>query len=292
MRKIALSPRSRFRSSVGKVTAEIEWGTPHPALRGAVMRYQGYAERAAGPVTFRELPCTYTPVIIDLDAGWSIADGRAESAPIRLGSFVAGLTDGPVLVAHGGSARCVQVDLTPLGARRLLGLPMSELANRSVPIENVLGRWGHELVQRVGEAPDWATRFALVDWALRARLAETPPVDSELAWSLGRLVDSGGAAVIGDLAGELGWSHRRLIARFRDAVGLPPKLVARIVRFERLITLVATDPAIDWACAAATCGYFDQAHLAREVRDLAGVTPTELRADRVNFVQDDVALPA
>ena len=55
MRKIALSPRSRFRSSVGKVTAEIEWGTPHPALRGAVMRYQGYAERAADPVTFREL---------------------------------------------------------------------------------------------------------------------------------------------------------------------------------------------------------------------------------------------
>ncbi len=218
--------------------------------------------------------------------------GRTESAPIRLGSFVAGLTDGPVLVRHDGSARCLQVDLTPLGARRLWGLPMSELANRSVPIEDVLGRWGHELVQRVGDVPDWATRFALVDRALRARLAEAPPVDTELAWSLGQLVGSGGGAVIGNLADELGWSHRRLIARFRDAVGLPPKLMARIVRFERLLTLLAANPAIDWASAAATCGYFDQAHLVREVRDLAGITPTELRAERVNFVQDDVALLA
>jgi AraC-like DNA-binding protein len=85
----------------------------------------------------------------------------------------------------------------------------------------------------------------------------------------------------------LGWSHRRLIARYRDAVGLPPKLVARIVRFERLAALVSEDPLTDWANAALACGYFDQAHLAREVRVLADITPTELRMQTVNSVQDD-----
>ena len=98
--------------------------------------------------------------------------------------------------------------------------------------------------------------------------------------------------MIGDLAGELGWSHRRLIARYRDSVGLPPKLVARIVRFERLTAHLIANPAVDWAGAAVGCGYFDQAHLAREVRELADVTPTELRAATVNFVQDDGARPA
>ncbi len=98
--------------------------------------------------------------------------------------------------------------------------------------------------------------------------------------------------MIGDLAGDLGWSHRRLIARYRDAVGLPPKLVARIVRFEHLTARIATEPAIDWGAAATACGYFDQAHLAREVRELADVTPTELRAATVNSVQDDAARPA
>jgi AraC-like DNA-binding protein len=276
---------------VAGVSATFLAGTPHPELRGVVIRYEGYEERAAGPVTVRELPCTFVPIIIDLDAGWSVAH-RHHAVPLRLDSFIAGVTDGPVVVGHRGSARCLQVDLTPLGARRLVGMPMSELANQTVPIEDVLGRFGHRLVQRVGDAPDWPTRFALIDDAIRARLAEAAPVDAGVAWSLDRIVASGGATVIGDLAGELGWSHRRLIARYRDAVGLPPKLVARIVRFERLIAHLTRDPAADWAAAATACGYFDQAHLAREVRELADITPTELRASTVNFVQDDATLPA
>jgi AraC-like DNA-binding protein len=279
------------RTSVGRVSATFVTGTPHPSLRDVVLRYEGYEERTAGPVMFRELPCTFVPVIIDLDAGWSVAH-RQHTMPLQLGSFVAGVTEGPVLVRHDGSARCLQIDLTPLGARRLVGLPMNELANQSVPIDDVLGRFGRDLVQRVGEAPDWSARFALIDRAFRARLTDAAPVDAGVAWSLGRIVASGGTAVIGELADELGWSHRRLIARYRDTVGLPPKLVARIVRFERLTAHLTTDPALDWAAAATACGYFDQAHLAREVRELAGITPTELRATTVNFVQDETALPA
>jgi AraC-like DNA-binding protein len=278
---------------VSGVSLEFLRGAPQPALRGAVVRYTGYAERAPGPVRFRELPCTYVPVIIDLDAGWSIADARRPERPAeRLGSFVAGLADGPVLVEHAGSARCLQVDLAPLAARRFLGVPMSELANRTVALDDVLGRSAGELVERVAEAPSWAEGFALVDRALAARLAEAPPEDAAVAWSLGRLAAIGGGAAIGGLAAELGWSHRRLISRFRDALGLPPKLVARIIRFERLTGLLTADAEVDWARAAVACGFFDQAHLAREVRDLAGVTPTDLRALGDNSVQDDGALAA
>lgn len=276
---------------MARVSASFAAGTPHPSLRGVVLRYEGYDERGGPPVVFRELPCTFVPIIIDLDAGWSVAH-KQHAEPLRLGSFVAGITDGPVLVGHGGSASCLQVDLSPLGARRLVGMPMSELANQSVPIDDVFGRYGRELVQRVADLPDWPSRFALIDQAIRARLADAAPVDAGVAWSLRRITASGGAAAIGDLAGELGWSHRRLIARYRDAVGLPPKLVARIVRFERLTAHISTRPAIDLATAATTCGFFDQAHLAREVRELAGITPTELRATTVNFVQDGNARPA
>jgi AraC-like DNA-binding protein len=276
------------------VSAEFVRAAPHPALAGAVIRQTGFAERSPGPVTFRELPCTYVPVIIDMDAGWSIADGRRPERPAeRLGSFVAGLADGPVVVSHGGSARCLQVDLAPLAARRLLELPMSELANRSVSLEDVLGPAAHELAGRVADAPGWPERFALVERALAARLADAPALDPGVVWSLGVLAGSGGRVPIGALAGELGWSHRRLIARFRDAVGMPPKRVARILRFERLTALIGAEPAIGWARAAAECGFADQAHLAREVRDLSGLTPTRLVADEtVNSVQDLAADPA
>lgn len=259
-------------------------GTPHPSLRDVVLRYEGFEDRGGTPVTFRELPCTFVPIIVDLDAGWTIAH-RGTSAH-HLGSFVAGVTDSVVVVGHRGTARCLQIDLTPLGARRLLGVPMSELANATVPVDAVLGTSGRRLVQRIGDAATWPERFAVVDRALRARLDSAPSIDSGVEWSLSRIARTSGAVSIGDLAAQLGWSHRKLITRYRDAVGLPPKRVARITRFERLTAAVRDEPTADWSEVAVACGYFDQAHLAREVRELAEVTPTVLRAELVNFVQD------
>lgn len=265
------------------VTATTVAGVAHPGLRGIVLGYSGYTDRGAGPVTFCELPSTVVPIIIELESGWTVTHTRtARAAAVRLDSFVAGVTEGAVLVSHPGSVDCLQVDLTPVGARRLFGLPMSELANISVPIEVALGRFGRDLVQRVGDvpstggAPDWAARFAAVDAVLQARLSESEPVDSSVAWSLRRIERSGGRAVVGHLAAELGWSHRRLIARYRDTVGVPPKTVARITRFERLSALVQARPDLDWAVAASDCGYFDQAHMVRDVRELTGQTPTKL----------------
>ncbi|WP_131809584.1 helix-turn-helix domain-containing protein [Mycolicibacterium iranicum] len=259
-------------------------GTPDPSVRDVVLRYEGFAVSGGGPAVFREVACTFVPIIIDLDKGWAVSHREhVGSAPLRLNSFVAGLTDGPVLVGHAGSARCLQVDLTPLGARRVLGLPLAELANRSVSIEAVLGRDGAQLVERIGDAATWQERFAIVDDALVRRLRDAVDVDAEVAWSLERIVASGGNLAVGTLATELGWSHRKLIARYRDAVGLPPKAVARIVRFERVCARLRGGAGL--AVAAAECGYFDQAHLSREVRELAGITPGELQGS-VNSVQD------
>ena len=103
---------------------------------------------------------------------------------------------------------------------------------------------------------------------------------------------SGGRVAIAGLARELGWSHRRLIARFRDQVGLAPKRVSRIVRFERTLQAIAAEPGGQLARVAAACGFADQAHLAREVADLASLTPTQLRDEVVNSVQDPVVAPA
>lgn len=194
-------------------------GTPHPALRGAALRYEGFEDRRGTPTTFRELPCTFAPVIIDLDAGWTIVYGGAEAQWLR--SFVAGVTDGVVVVGHGGTARCLQIDLTPLGARRLLGVPMSELANATVPVEAVLGAFGSDLVERIGNASTWRERFALIDEALRARLADAPPVDAAIAWSLRRITAAGGNLSIGVLADrprlESSHAHRAVSRRRRPA---------------------------------------------------------------------------
>jgi AraC-like DNA-binding protein len=272
------------------MTAEHVQAAPAPALRGAVVRLTGYRDRAAGPVRFTEMPGTFVPVILDLGDGWWVGDARRPDAPLdRFGTFVAGLTGAPVAVEHAGSAHCLQVDLRPRAARRLLGVPMHELTGRTVALDDVLGAGAGELVARIAEASGWPARFALVQRAVAARLADAPPLRPEVGWALGRITSRERPARVGDVAAELGWSHRRLIARFRDEVGMAPKLVARIARFERARRLMAAEPALGLASVAARCGYADQAHLSREVAELAATTPTGLRSSSVNSVQDPAA---
>jgi AraC-like DNA-binding protein len=84
---------------------------------------------------------------------------------------------------------------------------------------------------------------------------------------------------VGALAGEVGWSRKHLINRFRDQVGLSPKVMARVLRFHRAVDLLAHGVP-SYVDVAVTCGFYDQAHMNREFRALAGCTPGELAAPR------------
>lgn len=240
-------------------------GTPDPRLRGCVASYGGWAEYAPHPVRRLEVPFPGVPMILSF--GPSLLVGG-----VRQRSFVAGLDDRATVTEYAGEQRGIQVNLTPLGARRLLGLPMEQLARTVVALEDLLG--GDELVERLCDAPSWPERFAVLDDVLLRRLADAPPVDARLLHAWARLRASDGAVEIGALAAEVGWSRRHLSARFRSEVGLPPKTVARILRFDRVARTLRRRDGAGLADIAYACGYADQAHLNRDFREFAGTTPT------------------
>ena len=103
-----------------------------------------------------------------------------------------------------------------------------------------------------------------------------------------RLAATGGAVPIGELAREVGWSHKHLIARFRQQVGLAPKTAARLLCFNAVWRHLDEGRPLDWGLVAAETGYADQAHLVREFRQFTGTTPTGFPA-KVNSVQDATA---
>jgi AraC-like DNA-binding protein len=242
-------------------------------LRGYLRNYTGYEEWSASPLCRREVPSGHVTLILSPDSELRL--------PERHVSFVAGLHDSYSLVEHPGRQRGVEVRLTPLGAHALFGMPMHELANRAVALSDLAGVGGDELVARMWDVDGWERRFAILDSALVGRLREAPAVSSELAWAWGRLRASAGRAGIGALADELGWSHRRLIGRFREQIGMPPKLLARVFRFERVSALLRDTAAPRLAEVAFDCGYYDQAHLNRDFREFAGTTPGEYLASRM-----------
>jgi AraC-like DNA-binding protein len=255
---------------------EIVLGRPDPRLRDCVTRYWGYYERHSGFSHTRELPSAEVTLIIGLGPPIGITYPRHNGAMAdRHISFVAGLHDSYALVQAGEWQAGIEVNLTPLGTHVLFGLPMEALTNRVVDLEDVLGKVATRLTEQLHDARGWEARFALVDEFVAARIAEARSPAPSVAWAWRRLIESRGGVDIGALAGELACSRKHLIAQFREQVGLPPKTVARVIRFRGVLERLEHGTGARLAEIAQDCGYYDQAHLNRDFREFAGLTPTE-----------------
>ncbi|MFI0449842.1 helix-turn-helix domain-containing protein [Actinomadura sp. 6N118] len=248
---------------------------PHAALRPFLNMYEGYWESRVVPSRMRTLPTRHTVIIVNLGPPLLLHVPDPAARPTAYDSFIAGMHDGHGMYEHEGGQRGIQLDVTPLGAYTLLGVPMGHLTNLAVDLADVLGPEVPALVDRLQEAPSWGDRFDLLDAFLLRRLEVGPSPDPEVreAWRL--LTSTDGQTPVAVLAGEVGWSRKHLTHRFKEQVGLSPKVMARVLRFQRAVELMSRGVP-SWVDIAITCGYYDQAHLNREFRALAGCTPTEL----------------
>ncbi|SMF23584.1 AraC-type DNA-binding protein [Tistlia consotensis] len=165
--------------------------------------------------------------------------------------------------------------LRPGAAAALLGVPAAPLSHTHTPLGLL---WGEAAVEdlrgRLAEAPTAAARLALFERLLLARLAPRrglDPLVAEALTGLHRL------RPVARVAREAGVSQRHLARVFGEAVGLTPRTWGRMLRFGRTLERLSADPALPLADLAAAEGFADQAHLTREFRDLAGLTPGAYR---------------
>ena len=124
--------------------------------------------------------------------------------------------------------------------------------------------------------PSWAARVAVRVDRLSAGLDPGRLPDGPVMYAWRRLQASAGQITIGGLADALGISRRYLEIGFQRQIGLTPKTVARIARFQRAVQMLG-QPAAQLETALA-CGYADQPHFNREIRAMTGITATELFA--------------
>jgi len=204
-------------------------------------------------------------------------------------TLAGGLHTSPALITHEGWQSGIQVHVSPLGARGLLGLPAAELAQIDVDASLLLGPSVLEIAERARAAASWESRFAVVDEVLLRKLDPdaTPRLEVAAAWE--QIVVRQGDVSIENLARKIGWSARHLSERFRAEFGVAPKAAARIARFDRARRLLGKRAAASMPPAladlAVECGYYDQAHLAAEFRELAGCPPSRWLAEEFRNLQ-------
>lgn len=262
----------------------IEVVRPHPAVRQHFARpHVGFIEDA-DPGTWTEPPTGLVTVILNL--------GEA------FGGYPTGFVAGPaetydVIESHGAIA-CLDLKLTPPGAYSLLGVPLEELTGSVVDMRDLFGPPAGELVEQLRSAPTWEARFDRLDAFLLARQRVSRGTDPRVALAWNRIMVAHGCVSVHDLARRIGWSKGHFIRTFRRQLGLTPKKLARIARFNHLLRDIRGGNT-DWAALAATHGYCDQSHLIRDFREFTGTTPTaritagladpaEIRR-QVNFLQ-------
>jgi AraC-like DNA-binding protein len=266
------------------------------------------APEASGPE--RILPDGCMELVLNCAAPFRryLARGAFEQQPLHM---LVGQMDRYIQIQPTGRVDILGIRFHPAGARAFLPMPMCELAGHTFP----LGEIARELDRELAAALDGpaASRIARVEALFARRLTAAAPTDSAVEAAVNHLLRSDHALTVDSLAAAAALSSRQLERRFLHSVGLGPKRLARILRFQRVFRAISSDPAPtssghtsddsfpsvpgatsadtpsrdrsdratvadrpNWAAVAVHCGYYDQAHLIRDFHHFAGQTPAVL----------------
>lgn len=231
-------------------------------------RIVGFRDRAAAGLDLGIIAPPVVSITIDFgEHGFTVTNSAGWQT---LGSIVTGMSPGPVRI-RSEQVECIEIQLPPLQAHRLLGIPLGELDGMVVDLADLCGRPVHRLREQLAAAATWDQRFAFTESFLAQRHNAAPATDPEVAESWRRVVSSRGQVTVDDLARATGWSRKRLWSRFSSQIGLTPKRATMQIRFRSAIErLFAGDSPAE---VAATCGYADQSHLHRDASAFAANTP-------------------
>jgi len=267
------------------IWSDVEVAVPRPSVRLPGIRMAGFSQRGTALWDIDMVAHPSVTLLVDLsDGGGAVYDchGRRQH-----GSVAIGLVPGDLRAAGRARVECLQIRLEPVRAAAVLGAS-AELSGAVVPLREVWGSGADRFEDRLRAAASWDERFQVAADALALRLGDGPAVDPEVAHVWRRTLAGRGRVRVDRLADDVGWSRKRLWARFRSQLGISPKRAARLVRFDHAAHLLAAGRAP--AGVAGDSGYVDQSHLHREVMAFAGRTPAAV-AEAPWLAIDDVAWP-
>jgi AraC-like DNA-binding protein len=196
----------------------------------------------------------------------------------REGSILVGPHSQYFIIDTDQQVRVLGAHFRPGGAFPFLRLPADELHCEQVSLSDVWGGFAREIRERILTATSVSAHFDLLEAALLTRLAR--PLERHRAVEYALREFCGGERSVARVIEDTGLSARRFIEVFKQQVGMPPKRYCRVRRFQKVIRTLPREGVIDWAAVALDNGYFDQAHLIRDFRAIAGLSPGGYAAAR------------
>jgi len=187
--------------------------------------------------------------------------------------YLLGVRDVPVtLYTRPGRTLFIGVDFSPQGAHALLKVPMFELTNRATPLADLISVGGSPISEDLWSCATAEEKVDSVQDFLCQRLSQdraNPIVD----YCVAAIERSSGGVSVQDLAERSGYSRRYLEMLFQNHVGITPKRLASIIRFQSVYRSWAAHNAYGDILGAASNRYYDQAHFVRHFKQMTGFPP-------------------
>lgn len=245
---------------------------PSPGLAGLVDRFWTNARLPRSSAFHRVLPDGCMDILFDFRAA---GDSRAT---------IVGTMTRPLLVASEGAVDLLGIRFRPGGLPALFDLDAAQATDARLPLSGLIGSRAILLWEQLAGLDPAARPDALEKLLAGEGEARVDPL---VDFCVGRIEASGGRLRMAGLEAETGFGLRRIERRFERRLGISPKAHARIVRFQTAIASLGAPDMSGWAERAFACGYADQAHLTREFKALAGISPGDyVRSIRADGVSD------
>jgi AraC-like DNA-binding protein len=248
----------------------------HEALRG-IVTHVWYGEGKLAYARDRILPRPSSYLLINVGPPqYMVLPGPPETRIPFTDIWYSGISETPIDTEAPLGSAVVGVSFTATGAASMLHLPPRLTANQTGSLESLIGAEARSLHQRLLDVPDIIGRLTCVEEFLLRRCLSGLTIHPLVNWASQLLATSAGRVGTQQLALESGYSRKHLAVLFRGQVGLAPKTLARIHRFQAALRTFNADPKKDGCLVALEAGYYDQAHMINEFRGLSGFTPREL----------------
>ena len=250
----------------------------HEILRG-IVTHIWYGEGKVAYTRDRILPRASSLLLINLGPPqFMVLRGPPEQRVAFNDMWYSGISDTPIDTEAPFGSRIIGVTFTAVGAAIVLHLPARLTANQTGSFEELVGVEARRLRQRLLNTAGALECLSCVEEFLIRRCMSGTGIHPLIGWASQSIADSRGRIGTGHLVQTSGYSRKHLARIFKEQVGLPPKSLARIHRFQAALQQITRCGRRDWCNLALETGYYDQAHLINEFQVLTGLTPREIAA--------------
>jgi len=242
-----------------------------------------YREHAISPALRSVASCTWQHTSTTAARSRVVPDACVDIVWDGTRLSVAGPDTKPVVVQMRAGTQLLGLRFVPGAAGTLLGVPASAVRDARVPLRELWGDSARLLEERLHAAPDAHAGRAQLQAAVQERMQVSAAIDPMASAVRDALRPKPNAELslvpsVAQLSAAIGVSERQLLRRCDAAFGYGPKMLARILRFQAFVHALREPGHLGLADLAIALGYTDQAHLAHETAELAGQTPSEMRA--------------